>query len=179
MRSTASAPASSRSIDDPGGVAARATWEPPAEPDDTDDTDDTGDGADPGGPGALTADLAERLLADQPLVSALSGSIPDMKVLRDRCLGAGIPAIVGRQDCGSGACGSGGGCGPKASLLIHATSVPALGELLHGDWRAQLEREGLPAVALDVSGDELPCPACGTAAPLVGGCCSDCGLRLE
>jgi hypothetical protein len=27
-------------------------------------------------------------------------------------------------------------------------------------------------------GDELPCPACGTAAPLVDGACSDCGLQL-
>ncbi len=25
---------------------------------------------------------------------------------------------------------------------------------------------------------ELPCPACGTAAPLVDGACSDCGLQL-
>jgi hypothetical protein len=50
---------------------------------------------------------------------------------------------------------------------------------LHGDWRAQLEREDLPAVPLDLSGDEPPCPACGTAAPLVDGACSDCGLRLE
>lgn len=27
--------------------------------------------------------------------------------------------------------------------------------------------------------DEPPCPACGTAAPLVDGACSDCGLQLE
>lgn len=26
--------------------------------------------------------------------------------------------------------------------------------------------------------DDLPCPACGTAAPLVDGECSDCGLFL-
>lgn len=26
--------------------------------------------------------------------------------------------------------------------------------------------------------DEPPCPACGTAAPLVDGACSDCGLHL-
>jgi len=31
----------------------------------------------------------------------------------------------------------------------------------------------------DGDGDgELPCPACGTAAPLVDGECSDCGLYL-
>ncbi len=25
---------------------------------------------------------------------------------------------------------------------------------------------------------EPPCPCCGTAAPLIGGACSDCGLQL-
>jgi hypothetical protein len=55
--------------------------------------------------------------------------------------------------------------------------------LLHGDWRAQLEREGLApvdaAAATTADDDEPPCPACGTAAPLVDGACSDCGLQLE
>jgi len=41
------------------------------------------------------------------------------------------------------------------------------------------DREGLEPVALDFSGDEPPCPACGTAAPLVDGACSDCGLQLD
>jgi predicted amidophosphoribosyltransferase len=27
-------------------------------------------------------------------------------------------------------------------------------------------------------GEEPPCPCCGTAAPLVRGACSDCGLQL-
>ena len=43
----------------------------------------------------LTAAKAEDLLADAALVPAMSGSIPDMKKLRDRCLEAGIPALVG------------------------------------------------------------------------------------
>jgi hypothetical protein len=49
----------------------------------------------------MTAARAERLLAGRPLVAPLSGSIPDMKALRDRCLGAGIPATVGQQGCAS------------------------------------------------------------------------------
>jgi hypothetical protein len=51
-----------------------------------------------------------------------------------------------------------------------------------GDWREHLEREGLAPVAVQASSaacDELPCPACGTAAALVDGACSDCGLQLE
>ena len=43
----------------------------------------------------LTPATAERLLADQELVPAMSGSIAQMKTLRERCLEAGIPAIVG------------------------------------------------------------------------------------
>jgi len=53
---------------------------------------------------------------------------------------------------------------------------------VRGDWREHLEREGIEPVAIKATGtvtDEPPCPACGTAAPLVEGACSDCGLQLE
>jgi hypothetical protein len=43
----------------------------------------------------LTAEAAEALLDGLPLVPAMAGSIPEMKALRDRCLAAGIPALVG------------------------------------------------------------------------------------
>lgn len=43
----------------------------------------------------LTAALAEDLLDGKPLIAAMAGSIPEMKALRDRCLDAGIPAVVG------------------------------------------------------------------------------------
>lgn len=43
-----------------------------------------------------------------------------------------------------------------------------------------LEREGNAPVCATPAAetDEPPCPACGTAAPLVRGACSDCGLQL-
>ena len=49
------------------------------------------------------------------------------------------------------------------------------------------EREGTfdmadvkPAQEIDEDEDgEPPCPACGTAAPLIDGACSDCGIQLE
>lgn len=44
---------------------------------------------------ALTIDEAEEMLAGLPLVPAMSGSIAEMKNLRDRCLAAGIPVLVG------------------------------------------------------------------------------------
>ena len=43
----------------------------------------------------LTADDAEQLLEGLPLVPAMAGSIAEMKNLRDRCLAAGIPVLVG------------------------------------------------------------------------------------
>lgn len=53
--------------------------------------------------------------------------------------------------------------------------------MIRGEWRAALEREGNAPVevAMFADGEHLPCPACGTAAPLVDGCCSDCGLQLD
>jgi len=44
---------------------------------------------------SLTTAAAEALLADAPLLPAMAGSIPEMKALRDRCLAAGIPALIG------------------------------------------------------------------------------------
>lgn len=43
----------------------------------------------------LTAAFAEELLAGLPVVPVMSGSIAEMKNLRDRCLEAGIPVVVG------------------------------------------------------------------------------------
>ena len=43
----------------------------------------------------LTIPQADALLEDKPLVPAMAGSIPEMKSLRDRCLEAGIAALIG------------------------------------------------------------------------------------
>lgn len=43
----------------------------------------------------LTGREAEELLDGVPVVPAIAGSIAEMKALRDRCLEAGIPALVG------------------------------------------------------------------------------------
>jgi hypothetical protein len=58
-----------------------------------------------------------------------------------------------------------------------------VGALLRREWAEVLEREGVAAAAnMGVEapdGEEPPCPACGTAAPLVEGACTECGLQLE
>jgi hypothetical protein len=57
---------------------------------------------------------------------------------------------------------------------------------MNHEWAEMVAREGTAVVASapmgpgdDDEDGELPCPACGTAAPLVDGACSDCGLHLE
>jgi predicted amidophosphoribosyltransferase len=55
-------------------------------------------------------------------------------------------------------------------------------KLLGGEWAAMLEREGVAPVCAASAGaerDHPPCPACGTAAALVDGACSDCGIQLD
>ena len=39
--------------------------------------------------------MADEMLDGLPVVPAMAGSIAEMKTLRDRCLAAGIPALVG------------------------------------------------------------------------------------
>lgn len=52
---------------------------------------------------AMQAREAEALLEGRELVPAMAGSIAEIKKLRERCLDAGIPALVG--------CPPGGGKG--------------------------------------------------------------------
>jgi hypothetical protein len=58
----------------------------------------------------MTTQEAEELLAGLPLIPAMAGSMAEMKALRERCLAAGIPALVG---CPPGA---GKGFGPAAAF---------------------------------------------------------------
>ena len=61
--------------------------------------------------------------------------------------------------------------------------LPKVGALLRREWQEVLDREGVePAARIGIEageGEEPPCPACGTAAPLVEGACTECGLQLE
>jgi len=65
---------------------------------------------------------------------------------------------------------------------VREADLAAVSRLLHGEWQALIEREGTGGKALlgieAADGEEPPCPCCGTAAPLVAGACSECGLQL-
>lgn len=132
--------------------------------------------------GAMDLDDAERALADAELQLCLQASLGDAKEVRDACLQADIPVLLDRGSC----CGqSGCGCAPKIDLLARSEDVPRVARLLEERWRALALREGTidarhPAVAAPApaGADAVPCPACGTAAPLADGACTDCGLQL-
>jgi len=134
--------------------------------------------------GHMDENDAEQLLADQEVVACLQAPLLEAKEIRDACLAAEIPALLARAAC----CGTGGcGCAPKLALYARAEDAPRVAGLLDSRWRELAVREGTidqdrdhdrePGAAPVTS--ETPCPACGTAAPLANGACTDCGLQLE
>ncbi len=125
----------------------------------------------------MTQDEALHALADADVVPCMEAGLVEAKELLSACLDAGIPALLDRADC----CGKGGcGCAPKLALLVKPDDVPQVAAVFRQRWSGMLEREG----TLEADGtataetDEPPCPACGTAAPLVDGACGECGLQL-
>jgi hypothetical protein len=127
----------------------------------------------------MTQEEATKALSDAELVPCAEMGLADARRLVETCLGADVPALVHREAC------SKVGCTPKFQVLVRPEDGPRVASLLHERWMDSIQREGLlpvgaPPHALPVSEDgEPPCPACGTAAPLTAGACSDCGLQLE
>src|SRR5687768_15065428 len=101
------------------------------------------------------------------MVPCLTAPLADAKELLAACEEAEIPAALARDAC----CGkSGCGCAPKMQLLVPTTDVPRLAKLINDRWQGLLEREGVEtrtSSAAEPAGEHAPCPACGTAAPLV------------
>jgi hypothetical protein len=126
----------------------------------------------------MTPEEAHSLLATAATVPYAKASLRDARGLVSQLLAAGVPASLQRPDD----CCSTGGCGPSFQVLVREEDVPRVLALQRGRWEDALAREGLSAVAprTEATGeDELPCPACGLAAPLLHGACTDCGLQLE
>ena len=64
---------------------------------------------------------------------------------------------------------------------MQESDVETFAHMMRNDWLEMVAREGTVGAPTFVEvgeSDEPPCPACGTAAPLVDGACSDCGLHL-
>lgn len=128
----------------------------------------------------MTPEDATKALSDVELVPCAEMALMDARRLVDACLGAEVPALVHREAC------SKPGCSPKFQVLVRPEDGPRVAALLQQRWMDSIEREGLvpmgrtaaPAAPIPEDG-EPPCPACGTAAPLLEGACSDCGLQLD
>jgi hypothetical protein len=127
----------------------------------------------------MTPDEATSALVDTELVPCVEAALADARRLVDACLDAGVPALVHREACAKV------GCTPKFQVLVRPEDAPRVATLLQQRWVDSLEREGLaahgppPRAPASEEDGEPPCPACGTAAPLVDGACGDCGLQLE
>ena len=123
--------------------------------------------------------------AEPELVPCITATLPDAKEIAAACEEAEIEAMLARAAC----CGKGGcACAPKIQILVAKEDVPRVAKLLSERWLQLLDREGTydldsdaprTGVPAEGEGEHPPCPACGTAAPLVAGACSDCGLHLE
>jgi hypothetical protein len=127
--------------------------------------------------GGMTPHEAEKVLAEAAVVPCVEMQLTDAQRLVEACLAEGVPAIVHREACSKPT------CSPKFQVLVRPEDTSRVAGLLHQRWMDNLHREGLipegqPLFVVPEEG-ELPCPACGTAAPLVEGACGDCGLQLE
>ena len=67
-------------------------------------------------------------------------------------------------------------------LLVQEADIPKLASIMQQQWASSVQAEGNQLAVEDLRPDEsgeLPCPACGTVAPLdPTGACTDCGLVL-
>ncbi len=126
---------------------------------------------------AVTKEEALKELQDAEVVPCISGGIADVKEVLEACLSIGVPAILDRQQ----SCGAHGTCAPRIDLCVRPDDLPKVMTLMRERWQNLLDQEGtLPDYAQAASeSEDPPCPACGTAAPLVEGACKECGLQLE
>lgn len=126
----------------------------------------------------MTEREALEQLEDSEVVPCAQASLDYCKELQRTCLDADIPAMIARpESCDTG------GCSPRVQLLVREQDLERVATMFNQEWLAMAEREGTVTpsqhVPIAEPEGELPCPACGTAAPLVSGACSDCGLVLE
>lgn len=120
---------------------------------------------------------ADALLRDAELTKCMEGALREMRELEEACLTAGIPALVGMEACAKP------NCTPKAQLMVRNEDLQRASALFRERWNEMVASLGVEPSSLVPANvpeeGELPCPACGTAAPLEDGACSDCGLQLE
>lgn len=123
----------------------------------------------------MTPKEAFDALHGKELVPVVEGNVDYVTELVERCLENDLAAMLGGSEATH----------MRGQLLIHEDDAERVVGLLQSTWADMVAAEGTAeGVTLGAAGEvgedeELPCPACGTAAPLVEGACSDCGIVLE
>ncbi len=115
-------------------------------------------------------------------ITVIEAPIPEAKRLLAKCTEAGIDATLGGKEC----CSGGGGCSPKAAVLVYPEDAPKVQALLQDEWSSLIERETcldrelLAKVRAAAENPESGpyCPACGHQGAPVSGACGDCGLAF-
>jgi len=129
----------------------------------------------------LSGFLPARRPVASELVAVVEASIPEAKRLQKKLEAAGIPVVLGGQEC----CSS-GGCAPKAAITVPREAIPQVRAVLQDEWESNLQREkhcdpellAKVKAAQETPSDHPACPACGHVGPLDGSACGDCGLFL-
>lgn len=129
----------------------------------------------------MTDREALEALGEEELIPLVQGPLAEVKRIWKQCLAQDVPVAIASP---SGPGCDTRSCATRLSLLVREQDVPKVAALLNRDWKDLLDREGTdlagPGVGVEVAeGEEPPCPACGTAAPLEEGACRECGLQLE
>lgn len=131
-------------------------------------------------PEPITEDNAVEYLRGKELAVLVRGDLDSCREVCNALLQEQVPAIIAPYDENV----------PSARLamlldvLVAEEDVERAVTLLQADWHDMLERDGLQWLGVGAPEEEaeedgpLACPACGSTAPLVDGCCPDCGLYL-
>ncbi len=118
-------------------------------------------------------------LADVPKVPVLHAGIAACREIERALLDAGIPCYVEAESEDADVLGAAGAM--KVGVIVAEADLPRVGELLKQRFEELVEQEGVGSFnteAIDLTAEEVQCPACGHTGALVDGACGDCGLFL-
>jgi len=125
-----------------------------------------------GVPLPLSEETVATLLEGKELAMLVRGDMSTCKEIHQALLDEQIPALMLPPDDDVGHAG----LSMVLDVIIAEEDQDRAVAVLQRDWADMLKRDGLfwPATEEGV----MACPACGSTAPLVDGCCPDCGLYL-
>lgn len=134
-------------------------------------------------PPPMTPERAAEILTDRELVVVVRGDVASCQDVAQALLECQVPAVIATPE----------DVDPQSAIammlevLVAEEHVNEAARLLHEDWAAMLDRDGLEFPALEQEEqsqeaseeqEQLACPGCGSTEPLQDGQCPECGLFL-